>query len=152
MTKPHLGQQDWDIRLHIYHVLSTTGHAPSYQDIADHFDIGHEVARQALHRLHDAHLLFLYPNTDEVMMAFPFSAVKTDYRVIVDGVTIYANCAWDSLGIPAMLKKDAQISISHPISRETVTVAVKDGELQTNGGVVHYARPFANWYDDLIDT
>lgn len=153
MAHTQLTAQDWDIRLYIYETLVKTGHVPSHQQTARHFDIGDEVARLAYRRLHDAHLLFLYPNTDEIMMAFPLSGIKTPYQVIVDDVTLYANCAWDSLGIPAMLGKDAQVTVEHPLTQETITYTIHNGELQAEGGsVVHYALPFAAWYDDLIDT
>ena len=59
---------------------------------------------------------YLQPGGDAVLMAHPLSAVETDYRVIVDGVALYANCAWDSLGIPAMLGRDADIEARHPLS------------------------------------
>lgn len=153
MPDTPLTQQDWDIRLYIYDTLAATGQAPSYQETAEHFGIGAEVARLAYRRLHNAHLLFMYPNTDEIMMAFPLSGVKTPYQVQVDNVTLYANCAWDSLGIPAMLGKDAQVTVTHPLTQETLTYAIEDGVLQADaGGVVHYALPFAAWYNDLIDT
>lgn len=151
MTQTHLTQTDWNIRLYLYEMLVNTGSAPSHDAIAKKFDIPIGEAKQALHRLNDAHLIFLRPDTDDLMMAFPLSAVKTDYQVRLNGVDIYANCAWDSLGIPAMVKQDAQITISHPTTREAINYAVVDGTLQGEG-FVHIAKPFAEWYDDLIDT
>lgn len=153
MADISLTQQDWDIRLHIYDVLVATGQAPSYQTTAQHFEIPAEDTRLAYHRLNANHALFLHPDSDDIMMAHPLSAIETDYQVIVDGVTLYANCAWDSLGIPAMLDKDAHITIKHPLTREIITYDVKAGELQADeGGYVHFLLPFAQWYDDLIDT
>lgn len=150
---PTLNEQDWDIRLYIYHELVRTGQAPSHQLIAEYFGIPVASSRQALHRLHNAHLLFLKPNTDDVMMVFPLSAVPTNYQVTVNGVQLYANCAWDSLGIPAMLGKDAQVRVTHPITRESITYAIQDGQLRTvSNGYIHFALPFADWYNDLIDT
>ena len=147
-----LTERDWDIRLHIYRVMVATGFAPSYHATAQAFDISPEEARLAYHRLHIAHALFLRPNSDNIMMAHPLSALETDYQVVVDGVTFYANCAWDSLGIPAMLAKDAQISLRHPITGEIVHYAIKEGELESEGGYVHFLLPFSQWYDDLIHT
>ncbi len=151
MATISLTQQDWDIRLYLYQTLVQTGHAPSHEEIATQFSIPIDEAQQALHRLNEAHLIFLQPNTYDLMMLFPLSAIETDYQVTVDGVQLYANCAWDSLGIPAMLNKDAQITVRHPISRQALTYAVSDGALQGEG-VVHFAKPFIEWYDDLVDT
>lgn len=147
-----LTQQDWDIRLAVYRWMTSTGHAPTDQDIASELDLPQETIRQAFHRLNKAHALFLQPDTDEIRMAHPLSAIPTDYQVEVEGISLYANCAWDSLGIPAMLGKDARVTIRHPQTRETINCAIVRGELQAGEGVVHFALPFAEWYDDLIHT
>ncbi len=42
-------------------------------------------------------------------MAWPFSGVETLFQVSVSDKTYFANCAWDSLGIPAALHTDAEI-------------------------------------------
>ena len=153
MTDLKPTQTDWDIRLHVYEVFVSQGHAPSHQAIAAYFGIAAEAARQALSRLHAAHVLVLRPGSGDILMAHPLSAVETDYRVETGGVMLYANCAWDSLGIPAMLKQDAQIIVRHPLSREQIQYAVKKGQLETDSeGCVHFARPFKRWYDDIIDT
>lgn len=153
MADINLTQQDWDIRLHVYDVFVATGQAPTYQATAQQFNIAEDDARLTYHRLNSAHALFLRPNTDDILMAHPLSAIETDYQVQVDDVTLYANCAWDSLGIPAMLGKDAQITVTHPIYRDIVTFDVLDGELHAgDGGYVHFLLPFTQWYDDLIDT
>ena len=148
-----LKQTDWDIRLHVYDAFVSQGHAPSPQDIAAHADITIDAAREALRRLHAAHALVLQPGSDDILMANPLSAVETDYQVETGGLKLYANCAWDSLGIPAMLKQDAQITLRHPLTGERVEYAVKKGQLESAGaGYVHFARRFRHWYDDIIDT
>ncbi len=153
MTDLKLAQSDWDIRLHIYKVFVSQGRAPSCQAVAAHVGIEPEAARQALRRLHAAHALFLRPGSDDILMAPPLSAIETDYQVETGGLTLYASCAWDSLGIPAMLKQDAQISIRHPLTRERIQYAVKKGQLEADSaGYVHFARRFEHWYDDLVDT
>ncbi len=153
MTDLKPKQQDWDIRLYIYEVFVSQGRAPSHQAIAGHFGITAAAAQQALRRLHAAHALFLRPDSGDILMANPLSAIKTDYQVDIGGRKLYANCAWDSLGIPAMLHQDAQITARHPLSRQEIRYAVKDGQLAAEDqGYVHFARPFKRWYDDLIDT
>ena len=86
-------------------------------------------------------------------MAHPLSAVPTPYHVRVGERRYYANCAWDSLGIPAMLKQDAHIEARYAHTDEPVTYAVQNGEIIPPAqGIVHFALPFARWYDDLIHT
>jgi hypothetical protein len=85
-------------------------------------------------------------------MANPLSAVPTSYRVALDGQRLWANCAWDSLGIPAMLHSDARVEAIFAHSGEATSYAIESGALKATGGVVHVSLPFRRWYDDLIHT
>ena len=144
---------DWHIRLYIYEVLVERGQAPDTQAIAAQFAISELEARRSLRRLHEAHAIVLQNGGDNILMAHPLSAAPTDYRVLVDRVALYANCAWDSLGIPAMLGRDAQIEARHPLTRESAYYSIEDGQLrQAGGGIVHFALPFRQWYDDIVET
>ncbi len=147
-----LSDQDWQIRLFVYtHFIDHTL-PPTVNDTAAHFGLSDAEARTAYHRLHDHHTLFLDPGTDAIRMANPLSAVPTDYRVSVEGKHYWANCAWDSLGIPAMLGKDATIEAKLRLTGEIIHYRVEGGQLRAQGGLVHFPLPFAQWYDDLIDT
>ena len=148
-----LTEADWDIRLYVYEAIAVSGFAPSARELGARFRIPPLEARQALQRLHDAHALVLEAGSGEILMANPFAAAPTDYRVIIGKTAFYANCAWDSLGIPALLGADARIKARHPLSRELVEYGVEEGKLI--GGrnkLVHFAKPFRQWYDDIVDT
>ncbi len=148
-----LSEQDWDIRLSIYQHFVEHGTPPTFSQTARHFVISDQAAREAYHRLNAGHAIFLEPGTDMIRMANPLSAVPTACQVQVNGKRLYANCAWDSLGIPAMLKIDVHIQATLPDSTETIAYAITDGELSADSGlVVHFPLPFGRWYDDLVDT
>ena len=136
--------RDWAIRLYIYKSLVASGQAPNAREIAERFAIPELDSRRALRRLHDAHALVLQPGGDAVLMAHPLAAAPTDYRVIVGEVTLYANCAWDSLGIPAMLEGDAAIKARHPLTADILRYSVVDGRLRGDSGLlVHFAHSFS---------
>ena len=148
-----LTEADWDIRLYVYEALAASGFAPSVHVLGARFAIADAEARQALQRLHDAHALALAAESGEILMANPFSAAPTDYRVFIGQTAYYANCAWDSLGIPAMLGADARIEARHPLSGENVEYGVEQGKLiGGHRALVHFAKPFRQWYDDIVDT
>jgi hypothetical protein len=66
-------------------------------------------AEQVLGRLHEADGIRLDPD-GHIRVAYPFSAVPTRHRVrLATGVEVYAMCAIDALGMPAMLGVDAVI-------------------------------------------
>lgn len=148
-----LSEQDWDIHLSLYQHFVEHGTPPTFSQTARHFAIPDEAAREAYHRLNAGHAIFLEPGTDMIRMANPLSAVPTAYQVQVKGKRLYANCAWDSLGIPAMLKADARIQAILPDTTQTIAYAITGGELSADPGlVVHFPLPFRRWYDDLVDT
>ena len=148
-----LTDTDWDIRLFIYQALAAGGSAPDADDLAIQFGISPSQARRALRRLHNAHALVLSAGSGGLLMANPLSALPTAYRVLAGDTALFANCAWDALGIPAMLAADARIEARHPLTDEVLELAVEGGRLSgCRGGLVHFALPFRQWYDDIVDT
>jgi hypothetical protein len=152
MANARLSEQDWRIRLAVYCYFVANERPPTASEIAQELDIAAEEARQSYRRLHEHHALFLEPGAEAIRMANPLSAVATPYRVHVNGRHLWANCAWDSLGIPAMLHEDARIEAACAFSGATASYAITQGRLIAHGGVVHFPLPFRRWYDDLIHT
>lgn len=155
MTPPT--ERDWQIRMHVYEFFVAQGRPPRASETSGELGMSEDEARAAYRRLHDAHAFFLEPGTDDIRLANPLSAVPTDYRVTMtaDGSQHTANCAWDSLGVPAMLHTDATIDTVYTGSGEPALpahYAIVDGALQGDDGLVHFPLPFRRWYDDLIHT
>lgn len=100
---------DQRIRAAVYDGLLHTGRGPSVPELAASLGVGETDVREGLGRLAAAHVIVLRPGSDELWMAMPFSAVPTDFHVEAErpagvGGGWWANCAWDALGIPAMLR------------------------------------------------
>jgi alkylmercury lyase len=63
-----------------------------------------------------------------VTVAYPFSGVPTLHRVQLDGLpAVYAMCAIDALGLPAMTGRDGQITTADPRDGTPVVVSVCRG-------------------------
>ena len=147
----------WQIRHFVYQRFAETTHPPSVDESALHFHISTEEAGEYYKELNNRHAFFLEPNTFSVRMAWPFSAVPTDFIVHANGKTYYANCAWDMLGIPVVLKCDAVMEAVCTESNETVQLEIKDGQITNHQStnyqlLIHFPFPFARWYDDLVFT
>ena len=93
-----------------------------------------------------------YLTTLDILIANPFSGVETSFRVYADRKTYYANCAWDSLGIPAALYTDADIEAACSQSGQAISLQVRNGQISTSDVLVHFLVPFQHWYDDLVFT
>ena len=63
-----------------------------------------------------------------VAVAYPLSGTPTPHRVELDGLpAVYAMCAIDALGLPAMAGRDGQITSADPADGTPVEVTVRNG-------------------------
>ncbi len=143
---------DQAMRLHIYRFWCEQGRPPGVAESARACGLAETAALAAWRRLHDAHLILLEADGERIRMANPLSALPTNYRVRVGDRWLFANCAWDAPGIPAMLRQDAVIEARCSPRGEFLRCAVRDGELLAEEALVHFALPFRHWYDDLVET
>ena len=115
-------------------------------------ELGREDVVTGWRRLHEAHALVLDRATDEILMAHPFSAVPTAYRVQADGRSWFANCAWDAFGICAALHADGTIETSCGDCGEALTVEVADEQPSDDKLLFHCLVPARHWWDDIAFT
>lgn len=142
----------WELRAFVYRHFAETTRPPQVDEVASHFDVTTEDARSAYEELHQRHALVLKPGIHEVLMANPFSGVETPFRVHANDKTYFANCAWDSLGIPAALQADAEVEAVCAQSGAPVRLSVVNQQVQDTDALVHFLIPFREWYDDLVST
>ena len=146
MESPELDSQ---VRLAVYQHFVRHGVAPAPGGISTEIGVPPVAVAASLERLAAAHVLVLDPATREIWMAMPFSTVPTGFRVRTPEGEWWANCAWDALGISAMLQAPAEITTScadcgNPPPIQTTGFAISAGS-----GVVHFAVPAASWWDDI---
>ncbi|HSL30579.1 MAG TPA: organomercurial lyase [Anaerolineales bacterium] len=144
--------QIWQIRFFVYQHFVEATRPPSVDETAARFQLTHEQAVAAYEELHQRHALYLRPGTDEILMANPFSGVETAFKVHANGRTYFANCAWDTLGIPAALDTDAEIESACAWSGEAIRIRVSSMQVHGSEALVHFLIPFREWYSDLAFT
>jgi len=142
----------WDIRAFVYRHFADTTRAPSVDKTAARFALTHEEAASAYEALHDRHAFFLHLGTHDILIANPFSGFRTPFRVHANGKTYFANCAWDSLGVPAALHTDADVEAVCAQSGMSIDLRVRAGQVSESDTLVHFLVPFKHWYDDLVFT
>ncbi|RPI94948.1 MAG: hypothetical protein EHM40_04855 [Chloroflexi bacterium] len=139
----------WEIRAFVYQHFAETARPPGVDEIPRRFALTHAEAVSAFEELHQRHALYLQPGTHAILMANPFSGVETPFRVRANGRTYFANCAWDSLGIPAALHADAEVEAACAQSGEPIRLSVTDGQVRKAEALAHFLIPFRHWYNDL---
>src|SRR5437879_5684452 len=117
---------DNDVRLAIYQRFMANRHAPGIAQIASHLSASVVDTRAAFQRLADAHIVVLQPESGEILMANPLSAVPTPFPVETTKGEFWGNCIWDALGIIAMLGGSGRVDTSCGCCGEAMTVEVRD--------------------------
>jgi len=139
-------------KLAIYEHFAAVGSRPSVGDLAKRVGAAVAPVRDALARLRAQRVLVLEPDGESIRMAPPFSGNPTQHRVTADGVTYYANCAWDALGIPAALHKPATVHSRCEQSREPLQLEVSTDGPPATDWLFHCVVPAARWWDDIVFT
>ena len=141
---------DRDVRLYIYRRFVDAGAPPPAPETADALGISVQEAEEAYRRLAEAHAIILEPGTTEIWMANPLSAKPTPFRVETEtGGRWWGSCAWDALGVAAMLDTSAVVTTACPDCQTTLTVVVRNGRIQHAEAIAHFAVPARDWWEDI---
>lgn len=148
-TPAPLTEGDWGLRAMIYRTFAEELRAPTGAELAAGLGSSEAEVRAAVDRLYAHHQIAPLPDGSGIWMANPFSAVPTDYPVEVPGGRVWANCAWDAFGVPAILGVDARLQMRCAQSGEPLDVAVRGGRLEGDPGVVHLVVPPRDAWKDI---
>lgn len=81
--------------------------------------------------------------------------LEPEYRVHVDGRTVYTWCAWDNLFIPTILGTAARVEAACPVTGENISLVVDQHEvreLEPSGAVVSIVIPEGPFGYDVIES
>ena len=150
-----IARMDFDtaVKLNVYEMVARTTRMPTSIDVA--LVVGSSMAdvEQAFQRLSEKRLLVLEPGSlSRIRMAPPFSGIETPHHTKIEDKVYFANCAWDAFGIAAALKRDADIDSTCADCGEPLTFHIRHGRPLPEDGVVHFAVPAAQWWQDIIYT
>lgn len=137
------------MRVAIYERFVDVGEAPGAGDVADALSLPAEEVEASFLRLAESRVLVLMPETTEIWMANPLSAVPTSFRVQTPRGSFWGNCIWDGLGAIAMLGGAGTVETRCPDCEEPMELRVENGVLANGEGVAHFAVPAARWWDNI---
>lgn len=133
----------------VYDALFETGRPPSSVEIASRLGGSATDARRALAELRIGKTILPHPATGEIWMAGPFASAPTAYSVTDGTVTWWANCAWDMLGVAALLNRRVRMDGRCTDCGDLFAATVDPANAQLPPWVVHFLVPARNWYDDI---
>jgi hypothetical protein len=132
---------DWAVRAEIYRVFADVGSSPSFEQLSAALDASVARIGESVAVLYEAHEIAPLPDGSGVWMANPFAATETEYPVETPTMTVYANCAWDALGVPAILGTDGWTRTRCQESHVAMEFGVRDGRLEGDDSVIHLVTP-----------
>jgi hypothetical protein len=143
---------DTQTKLAIYRHFAETGRRPSLQIVAERVGADANSIREAYARLRAQRVLVLESDGVSIRMAPPFSGVPTQHVVIVDDIKYFANCAWDSFGIPAALHRPGRVLSRCEQSGEPLHLEIRLEGPPRCDWLFHCLVPATKWWDDIVFT
>ena len=143
------------VRKFVFDNLREHSVPPVLEAMMARFGLSRDDAFEVVRALEEAHHIKLVPGTQRILMAFPFSAIATPFRVTSGGRRYYANCAWDAVALHATLGAPVEIdSWCHHCAAQ-FQIALTDGHMSRASVPdprVYLALPAARWWDDIVLT
>jgi len=143
------------VRLFIFERFRDQAIPPVVEQVMTEFSLSREEAVDALRALEEAHHIALVRGTARILMAFPFSAVATPFRITAAGRHYFANCSWDAIAFHAMLGQDTRVDSYCQHCAEPIAVEMSGGRatrVEPAATLVYLARRPTQWWEDITTT
>jgi hypothetical protein len=152
VTQPTLAART---RLHIYEYFLEEAVPPVAEQLMTTFGLSRDEVGAVLSEIADARHIALVKGTLRILMAFPFSAIATPFRVHTRERDYFANCAWDAVAFHAMLGDDVGIDSHCHHCAQPIRVELRGGRatvVEPAETIVYLALRPTQWWEDIITT
>jgi Alkylmercury lyase len=136
----------------VYRHFAETARRPVPEEVSFRAGVPAAEVLAAYARLRAQRVLLLEEDGASIRMAPPFSGVPTQHVAVVGGKRYFANCAWDSFGIPAALGAVGLVESRCEQSGEPLRQPIGLDGPPPSDWLFHCAVPAAHWWDDLVLT
>lgn len=143
---------DVRVKLAVYGHFAETGRRPTPDAVAERVGSDSGSVIDAYQRLRALRVLVLEGDGSSIRMAPPFSGVPTQHVVESSGVRYFANCAWDALGVPVALHRQAMVHSRCEASGEPLQLDVGVDGPGPSDWLFHSLVPAAKWWNDIVFT
>ena len=143
------------VRKFIFDYFLEHGAAPVVEQVMTEFSLSRDGASEVLRSLEAARHIALVKGTARILMAFPFSAMATPFRVTVDGRRYFANCAWDAIAFHAMLGADVRVDSFCHHCAAPIEIEMADGRarrVEPVEALVYLSLRPTQWWYDIVTT
>jgi len=145
---PNLSATDQRIAVGLYRLLAE-GEPVSPDRLAQHLGLSANLVREAL----DSWPAIYVDDEKSVIGFWGLALQEMPHRFKVNGRQLYTWCAWDSLFIPELLGRTAEVESTCPISGETISVTVSPTRVENfspDSAVVSFLSPTTSFDMNVI--
>lgn len=143
------------VRLRIFERFAETAQAPVVEELMGELALSRDEVTEVLRELEAARHIALVPGSARILMAFPFSAVTTPFRVTARGREYFANCAWDAVAFHTMLQEEIRIDSFCHHCGTPIVVELRDGQasrVEPAETLIYLALPPTQWWANIVTT
>lgn len=144
------------IRKFVYDRFRETSHPPVVEDVMRRFELDRPKAVEMFKILDSNKQLVLTPGTERILMAHPYSAIMTPFRVKRNrNQILFANCAYDAIAMHVTLQKDITIESFCHHCGEIIQIELSDEMVRSaepKNALVYFGLPAARWWDNIVHT
>lgn len=143
------------VRLSIFERFLKDAQASTVEELMTEFSRSRDDVTALLHELVAARHIALVPGSARILMAFPFSAIATPFRVTARGQTYFANCAWDAVAFHAMLRDEVRIESFCHHCATAIIIELRDGratQIDPRETLVYLALRPTQWWENIVTT
>lgn len=145
-----LSSLERQIRLFIYEFILASDRCPTLNEISLEYSLTPLLTQEILQELDSTHsAIVLSPGSGNIWLADPFAALPTPYPVFSGSHKWFGMCVWDALGILAVANSNGRAPTLCPVSGEQLELTVVDGSLARSEGVIHFAVPASQWWENI---
>jgi len=143
------------VRLFIFEHFREHAVPPVIEQVMTEFSLSREETTEVFATLDAARHIALVKGTSRILMAFPFAAAATPFRVTTGGRTYFANCSWDAIAFHAMLGADVRVDSYCHHCAAPIEIEMSGGramQVSPAETLIYLALPPTRWWDDITTT
>ncbi len=152
-TGPTLAQR---VRFAVYRNFLERSEPPLVEELMTEFALSRAQTVAVLRDLAESRGVAVVKGTSRILMAWPFSAIATPFRVSARGRSYYANCSWDAIAFHAMLGNDpVHVDSYCHFCAAPIAIELADGrttKVEPAATIVYLALRPTQWWEDIILT
>ncbi len=129
----NLSRSEKEVLKFVFYFVLNSGKTPVPKEIAGDLKRSEKDIIRTLAGLESKDILLRREGTQEIISIYPFSMEVTHHQIFLeDGKRLFAMCAVDALGMPAMFNRNIRIVSRCEKCNQKITVKIRNEEIVSN--------------------